>query len=372
MKTVFDKIFLIFLATVLVFFGAWIYIAPRAEISESENRVLADFPKISSNTLLNGAFFEGLSAFYKDRFPLREHFTTLKCNIELLCGRGENNGVIVGKGGYLILRPDYESLDLYYKNLSEIERFCGSVTADTAVLFAPRAIDVLRGALPSGYPKDYTLYEIANSLNIEIINVNGEISDAAAKGEYVWFRTDHHFTSRGAYIAYKAICERFLVSALDYSDFVSEWIDGDFCGTTASRFASDVPCPDRVELMRYEGDGEFIVIDYDTGSISESLYDYEYADKKDKYSVFLGGNHGHIGVYREGEKRETMVVIKDSFANSVLPFLASHYDLEVYDLRYFKGNINDEISDISHDKMLLLYGIDTVVTDNNFQKINMG
>jgi hypothetical protein len=204
-----------------------------------------------------------------------------------------------------------------------------------------------------------------------MINVNGEISDAAAKGGYVWFRTDHHWTSRGAYIAYKAICERFLVVALDDSGFKSEWIDGDFCGTTASRFASGVPYPDRVELMRYEGDEEFIVIDYDTGNISESLYDYGYSDKKEKYSVFLGGNHGHIGIYREGKKRETMVVIKDSFANSVNPFLACHYDLEVYDLRYFKGNINDEISDISPDKILLLYGIDTVATDNCFKYLNI-
>ena len=99
-------------------------------------------------------------------------------------------------------------------------------------------------------------------------------------------------------------------------------------------------------------------------------YIYEYAAKKDKYAVFLGGNHGHIGIYGEGEGRETLLVIKDSFANSVIPYLAETYNLEVYDLRYFKGNIDKEVSEISPDKILLLYGIESVVTDASIKYLN--
>ena len=139
MKTVLDKIFIIFLAFVLVFFGAWIYIAPKKAISEKENKILADFPKVSIDSVMNGSFAKGIGEFYKDRFPIREALTSLKCRTEILCGRGENNGVIVGEGGYLIMRPYYESLDLYCPNLYEVERFCESVDVDTAVLFCPKS-----------------------------------------------------------------------------------------------------------------------------------------------------------------------------------------------------------------------------------------
>ena len=372
MKTVIDKIFLLFLAIVLVIFGTWIYIAPKEAVSERENRALANFPKVSIDSITNGRFSEGISAFYRDRFPTREKLMSIKCKIEILCGRKENNGVVVCDNGYLCIRPEYSDLDTYLENLSQIESFCNSSTVDTAVFFAPRSVDVLTHLLPSGYPteRDNILFDIAQGRGLEVITANESISSAAARGEYVWFKTDHHWTSGGAYIAYKSICERFDIAPLGADELYIESVEGDFYGTVASRFAAEAPASDAVKLMRYDKDGELFVIDYDTREVSYGFYRYEHADIKDKYSVFLGGNHGHIGVYREGEERARVMVIKDSFANSVIPFLASHYDLEVYDLRYFKGKLSEEIENNSPDKILILYGIDTVATDVSLKYLN--
>ena len=369
MKDFFDRLFVIFLASFILFFGVYIYIAPSEDISEKENRVLAEFPKISAEAIMSGEFSRRLGNFYKDRFPQRERLMSIKCKYELLCGKKENNGVLVCENGYLLISPEYSELDTYRENLSEIERFCEHSEFDTAVFFAPRGIDVLTDILPYGYPEERNqkVFEIAQKQSFEIMSVNESIAEAARDGAYVWFKTDHHWTSRGAYIAYKRICEHFDIEALDIDDFREEELDGSFYGTVASRFAADAPASDRIEIMRYAEDERLFVVDYDTGEVTDGIYRYEYADTNDKYSVFLGGNHGHMGVYKEGEKRETLIVIKDSFANSVIPFLASHYDLEVYDLRYFKGKLREELSDISADKILLLYGIDTVVSDDFFK-----
>ena len=116
---------------------------------------------------------------------------------------------------------------------------------------------------------------------------------------------------------------------------------------------------DRIELLRYDGDDELFTVDYDTGKVYEGVYRYEYGDKKDKYSVFLGGNHGHIGVDREGKKRETMVVIKDSFANSALPFLAHHYRILAIDPRYCQ-KIDLAALAATCDRALILCGMETL------------
>ncbi len=373
MKCFLDRLLVIILAFILVIFGMWIYVAPMERVSEKENRVLADLPKFNFESFTSGRFATGLGDFYRDRFPGRERFISNKCDAELLWGRKENNSVIPCDNGYLLIRPEYSSLDTYFANLSEIERFCERYEeSNVSVFFAPRGIDVMTYALPSLYPseRERFVWEIADESDIDIINANAEISSAACDGEYVWFRTDHHWTSRGAYLAYKRVCERFEIDAIDQALLGSEWLESDFFGTVASRFGGNAPSCDRVELLRYRGDTEYAVVDYDTGKVSDSLYIYEYAAKKDKYAVFLGGNHGHIGIYKEGEGRETLLVIKDSFANSVIPYLAETYNLEVYDLRYFKGNIDKEVSEISPDKILLLYGIDSVVTDASIKYLN--
>ena len=167
------------------------------------------------------------------------------------------------------------------------------------------------------------------------------------------------------------MCEALGQEARGEYLFFKESISSDFYGSVASKLGGDAPYADEVVLWRYHGDSELFVVNYDSKEVYSGLYRSEFAEKKDKYSVFLGGNYGHLGIYSESpNKREKLVVIKDSFANALIPFLAIHYDLEVYDLRYFKGKLSDEISDLSADNILLIYGIDTVVTDGSFKYLN--
>ena len=365
MKKMADRFFIAGCAAVVAAFGISVILREHKSFSEDENRVLSRFPKISAESILSGDFSYRLGKFYEDQFPLRRAFTSFKSLSERAMLRGENNGVIFGADGYLIKAHRYEDFALYIENLSAIDAFCkkyGAEGIETEVFFAPRGVDVLKDKLPKLYSnsEDRYLWDMASDKLPELLSANSEIETAAGGGEYVWYRNDHHWTPFGAYEGYKKIISRLGDEAKDISSFDYECISREFFGSVWSESGISGGVADELFVLR--GEGEYSVINYDTGEIYDDFYFMEKASTKDKYAVFLGGNFGHIGIYREGA-RDTLVVIKDSFANCLVPFLSCHFNIEIYDLRYFEGRIGEEIEKEKADKILIIYGIDTVATD---------
>ncbi len=365
MKKRADKAFIAGCAALVAALGISVLVREHKSFSEDENRVLNGFPKISAESILDGDFSYRLGRFYEDQFPLRRYFTSFKALSERAMMRGENNGIIFGADGYLIKAHRYEDNSLYTENLAAIEDFCqkyGSEGIKTEVFFAPRGIDVLKDKVPGIYSnsEDRSLWEMAHREIPEILVANSEIEKSAERGGYVFYRNDHHWTPLGAYEGYKKIISRFGDEAEELSSFEYESVSREFFGSVWSESGISGGVADELFILR--GKGEYSVVNYDTDELCDSLYFMEKALTKDKYGVFLGGNFGHIGIYGEGE-RDTLVIIKDSFANCLVPFLACHFNIEMYDLRYFEGRIGEEIERAKADKILIIYGIDTVVTD---------
>ena len=354
-------------------FGVITLAKPQVRFSERENRAMASFPRISLRSVMSGEFSRGLGDFFEDQFLFRADLTRFHALSELSMGRRENNGVIYGKNGYLILKPEYDDLSLFRENIAAIDSFCSKMSdrgIETAVFFAPRGIDVLGDYLPDGYPheREKDVWNIAESALPYMLSANREIEEAIGEGKYLWYKTDHHWTPLGAYECYEKFVTKFDKNVFDISHFEIENICDEFYGSIDSRSESLSGISDELFLLRCEGDEDKLVVNYDIKESSKSMYFKEYLSAKDKYKVFMGGNFGHLGVYsKSGEKRETLLVIKDSFANSAIPFFAIDYELEVYDLRYFEGKISDEIDKISPDKILILYGIDTAVSDGSLK-----
>ena len=365
MKKMADTAFVIGCAAFIAALGISVLIREHKSFSEDENRVLNRFPNISAESILSGDFSYRLGRFYEDQFPFRRRFTSFKALSERSMMRGENNGIIFGTDGYLVKNHVYEDTALYSENLEAIDAFCkkyGSEGIETEVFFAPRGVDVLKDKLPEIYSNsdDQAVWELAERKLPDLIYANSEIEDAVERGEYVFYRNDHHWTPLGAYEGYKKIISRFGADSKNISGFEYESVSREFFGSVWSESGIVNGVADELFILR--GKGEYSVINYDTGEIYDSLYFMEKALTKDKYGVFLGGNFGHIGIYGEGE-RDTLVIIKDSFANCLVPFLACHFNIEIYDLRYFEGRISEEIERVRADKILMIYGIDTVVTD---------
>ena len=92
---------------------------------------------------------------------------------------------------------------------------------------------------------------------------------------------------------------------------------------------------------------------------------------KDKYASFVGGNNnGYVEITMEGEDRETLVLLRDSFADSLAPFLARHFDLILLDLRTSAPDTISICKEKGVDKILLLYNMETLTTTNDLGKLN--
>lgn len=371
----FSAIVIITFSLIIIIMGALTFTLPRPTFSESENRILADLPEISGESVLSGEFFSDLGKFCSDRLPFRIALLKLKCICELGSLKGENNGVIVSRSRALIKRHSSQN-NIFNENIKDLENF-SSNGKSRYIAIAPRTIDVLTYDLPRilrGYEDE--LYNTKTNIDLRLIKNelkhhaenNGERS-----GEYVMYRTDHHYTTLGAYYTYAILGERLGYTPYPKEGFSVITISDDFLGTTQSACLFPFPRKDEISIwQRQESKNDTLTVtDVMTGRTSDSLYDLSFADKKDKYSVFLGGNSARISV-RHDDKRPLLLVIKDSFGNALAPFLAEHFDLELVDPRYLRSSLSDIVAEVENDPnfagTLVLFGVETLQTTPDLMK----
>ena len=345
--------------------GIGVWVIPSKGFSEEENRALATLSAPTLQSLADGEFSEELSAFFCDKLPCRISLIRLRALSEIALLKGECNGVIFCRDGYLLNRGEYASLDAARESIAEISELSASLEESgvpVSIVYVPRAIDVMESKLPYLYDGSQdSIFGILpeDSLSSSLLT---DLKAAARNGEYVWFKTDHHWTSHGAYIAYVHIISALGQTPYSRNLFTVETVSEDFLGSIYSRAGCIAPSPDKVELYRYEGDTEYTVT-LDDGRSYRGLYFSEFLEEKDKYSVFLGGNYSYLSIKKEGaENRSRLVIIKDSYANALVPFLALHFDIEMIDPRFYRGyeEICTMIKDA--DRVLIIQGLDTVAT----------
>ena len=155
------------------------------------------------------------------------------------------------------------------------------------------------------------------------------------------------------------------------TEFNIEIASDEFFGTTWSSSGIRTSCSDIIEFWRYEGDTDMRTA-IDGGEEFEGFYDYSCLDGKDKYSAFLSGNNGLVRIEQEGGEREKLLIVKDSFAHSLAPFLARHFDLVLVDLRYYNKSCAKLCVEEGIAKVLFLCNADTLYSSDDLKKLNMG
>ncbi len=359
-KAKISDILTVFISLAIIFtFGIAILIKPQKSFSETENRVLAQFPKANFDNIINGKFFLRLGDFYSDQFPFRESFTTIKANSERFLLKQENNGIIFGKDGYLIARGDREK-NIFQNNLVHLQEL--SKNHEVNIFVSPRAIDVLSDKLPRLC--DVSIEERTNTdIKAHLpscITISNTIKRASQNGEYVWYKTDHHWTTDGAYLAYLRLASELDFVPYSANEFERVTVSDTFLGTSFSKSGLRSAEYDSITLYRYDGDDEICIYNEETDTEEKGFYDFSKLEEKDKYLIFLGGNYSRIQIRAKDTPRPSLLLIKDSFANSVIPFLARHFDLDVVDPRYFRGDIASLIKESKCDKTLIMIGAGTL------------
>lgn len=365
---------------VLLVFGitAIDLITPVKEKSEWENRLLNQKPEFSFTSLLEGDWGEAYEGYMTDQFVARDTFVKASFVSETMLGKREINDVYITSDALYVKQPEpnYKYID---SSISAINTFAANTGIDSYVTVVPSSTYIYRDKLPS-YASVVNEREIFSYIDKKLnfakfFDITDNLEEKSAN--YIYFRTDHHWTADGALIGYNAFREELGKDSLTREDFDIKTVSDSFIGTTVSKCGA-VGIED--DIMERFGSDEVISVDIWNGVESKtypSIYFEEFLDKKDKYSYYLGENKPAVRI-KTGHDGGRLIVFKDSYSHIMAPVMLNDWSEIVFvDLRYVNKKVDalleefigENVSDF--DTALFIYSTDTFVTQNNMRWIKV-
>ncbi len=370
--------------TLIFGFAVGFLLLPDQSFSEQENRALRTLPRLTAERLASGDYASDINDYFADQFPLRNLLVGWKGSIELALGKGENDGVLLGRDGQLakrlfdVARADAPSVqDVDAADTSHLLRsangICRAAEAleekgiPLTVMLTGRTLDVCASAFR--YPTCYS-EQMLSTLRTSLCNCSAYVDAVQLMrarhdaGEAVYYKTDHHWTTLGAYHAYTDLMRAFGMEdeIIPAQAFERTVVSTSFYGSSWSAAGMKFVPPDTVEVWTLGNENAFSVT-LDKGAAS-GFYAWEHLAKKDHYSLFLDGVHDVVTIQKNGEERPTLLILKDSFANSLAPFLAQHFDLILLNLSSTRTdftNISARAEEYGADAVLVLYTLGNVI-----------
>lgn len=373
-KKIYKKIIGLFL---IVYIGTMFLInilIPDKDFSDMENRRLESKPEFSVEKLFRGKYTSNFEKYISDQFPFRDFFIGVKSDCERLIGKKENNDVYLCTGGYLMEKFNESNDEDFKKKIDAVNSFAVSnPQINKYFMLVPNSVKVMEEKLPKYAPVDNELdfmdkvkNSVDNSINFvyvyEILSNN--------KNQYIYYKTDHHWTTKGAYYAYRELSKYMDFEPYSEEDFDIKKVSNDFYGSLYSKGGFRKLAPDSIQLYIPKTDNRYKVKYYDEGETTESLYNLDNLNKKDKYTVFLNGNHPLLKISTNVNNKKNLLVLKDSYANSFIPFLAEHFnEIYIVDLRYYNEDLSSFMRDKDISDLLLLYNVKSFCEDDSIEKI---
>lgn len=359
----------ILFSVVVLLLALLFIITPKNNFSENENRSLANLPKFDVDSVLTGEYMEDVTTYLSDHFPFRDKFVRLKNDFEIdFLNKKYVNNIFIGNNDWYI--EDYTkpvNTDKIIYNLNKFQDSLKNVKAN--FILVPTQVSIYKNELPkfaSPLSQLETIEKYYSHLNMDNINVYDTLM-AHKNSEKLFYKYDHHWTTDGAYYAYVEYCKSKGFTPIDRSEYTVETIE-DFRGTIYSKINSDnIKTGEDIKIYNKKFN---LTVDYD-GKKSSSLYNMDYSNKKDKYSLFLNNINSFIEITNNDFKEErSLAIVKDSYANSMIPFLVNHYNkIYVFDTRSYKNSVSDFVNSHNVDDVLLLYNVNTIDSDTGVNVI---
>ena len=365
----------------LAIFSALFLFMPDKIFSEQENRDLQQFPGLTAESFFSGEFASEMNVYFADQFPLRNLFVKLKGGLEIALLKEENNGVLY-KNDQLAVKDFkvYQSLgktqttdriypELIQAQLSSVNKLSQKLDIPVVTVIPPRTIDITDGDFYYDRPDGDTAFDVMKETLLPESGYVDALSLLRSKhenGEYVYYRTDHHWTTLGAYYVYCEImaelgCEDKIIPI---DEFEIEQISS-YSGTTAAKGSFPFYEKDILEIWKTDSRDFEVIID---GERQESFYNREHLDEADKYSVFLDGTHDVTEIRKSGQDRKTLVIAKDSFANCLIPFLSEEFDIVALNLNSI-SSVSVYAERYEADALLIVYNLENIITTTSLSKI---
>lgn len=335
--------------------------------SEAENRMLAQKPELSAKTFFDGSFSQDYEEYLNDQFVSRDIWIRLKTGTDMLLQKKLINGVYLCEDDYLIEQHTREEFpeELVEKRIGKLQELVKEFPA-TEVMLVPTADNILTDKLPAFAPYyDDTLLldRVAEAIGEErMINVYDALKEH--QDEEIYYRTDHHWTTLGAYYAYGEWAKDRVEKPVMYRPERMITVTEDFEGTLQSKLNMDVE-GEEIQIF-IQTIRKPVKITYDMVEKTDTFYEESYLETKNKYGYFLDDNHGLVEIETNNKSGRELFVIKDSYANTFIPLIAHHYSkVYVLDLRYFNGALFPfmEQYDKGDMEVLVLYNCAHFVSD---------
>ncbi len=372
-------------------------VLPKQERSEVENRSLAKFPSLVNHAKLDKAenladvigavrweditvrdkdsYMDKLETYFSDHLVWREGWVRARNTMESLSGKKEINGVYTLKNQMIQVFKEYDE-EVVNTSLNAMNRFAEThPDMQCSLMIAPTAQELFSTDIPSyaGYLSEKTFIEecYKKMQGVTVIDCLSYLS--GHKSDYVFYRTDHHWTSLGAYYAYCAAAKALGYSSYGLNSFNIETASSSFRGTLYSNTLDNSVTPDSIDyyhLASGEPKVKMTVYDGRKETVYDSLYVRSYLDVKDKYSSFTGSNAPIVTIETDVDNGKSLLLVKDSYAHSLVPFLANHYSkITMVDMRYINTDLSQFIDVDSYQQTLFVFNAISFSTDIHLKKI---
>ena len=346
---------------------------PKRDMIELENRKAAQFPAFSVEALLDGRWQSGFARWMQDQFLLRDAWiNTQRAADEIVFQKAEEGGILLGKDQWMFTKLftiDDATRQQTAKNVQAVAEFAARYPGKVTFLLAPSASVIYPEALPAGAPmadENALLDDIFAQVGESAAVIDLREPFTARKDEYLYFKTDHHWTTNGAYRAYEQFCALKGLTPFDRDAHEAVTVE-DFQGThySATRLwdvendtITYYPLPNQMTIYNITGEAQYEPM------TTENLINTDKFATRDKYAAFLDGNNGYSVI--EGDGEGSILVVKDSYANSFIPYLTANYEkIGVVDFRNFKYGLDSTIEREGYDEVLILYNFQTFIADTD-------
>ncbi len=336
---------------------------PDRQFSPNENRYLEQRPEFSLKTLFGGSYTADVEEYTADQIVLRDFWMETASSAQQVMGKQEINDTWLGEDGHYFAKvtPDTFSDSQFRKNLQQVEKFF-ETNADKSchILMAPTPAYMLSDKLPANaqlFDAGECFDTITDRFGEQFIDTRPVLS-----GEGNYYRTDHHWTTVGALNAYEVWCA---ATEHEARAWTLEQVSDSFRGTLYSQ----VMLPNSTyDTLSIAPEVEVVSVNRD-GTESSSIYSMEALEEKDHYKIFMGGNYAKVVIETGADTGRRLLLIKDSFANSFVPFLTEDYDtITLIDLRHCREEVQEIAAECTD--ILVLYELTNFASDNNLFKLN--
>lgn len=355
---------------VVMFFNIFL---PDKKFSAEENRLLQTMPKLSISSIFSGRFETKAESYAADQFMLRNMFIKMKSSFDTSLGSTESNNVFMCNDNYLmenISKADAKKMENNYNSLAKLKQLYPNINMD--FMLVPNAANIMFDKLPLfAVTEDQNkqmddFFKKIQSIGINPVDVRDTFKNNKEKIE-LYYHTDHHWTTDGAYLAYQDFAKKNKLNSNIKYDALA--VKNDFRGTLASKSGFTNGLNDMIKIyLPKEGQNykNSVIFYSDTKEKTTEFYKLNNLKKKDTYTVFGGSNHPIYSIKTPVSSQRKLLLIKDSYANSFIPFLSQDYrEIIVIDPRYFYDDISEIIKANGITDVLFLYNANTFFNDNS-------